>query len=55
MVDAPRDVRRQRVLARNAAAGSLTQVVPEAFFERASDAWEPVTEAERADWPIADA
>ncbi len=46
-VDAPRDVRRQRVVARNTAAGPLTQVVPEPMFEAASDAWEPPEDAER--------
>lgn len=46
-VDAPRDVRRERVLKRNASAGEHTQVVPMEFFERASDAWEPPSNAER--------
>lgn len=50
LVDAPRDERRRRVLARNEAGVPFTQVVPPEFFERASDAWEPVSEDERAAW-----
>lgn len=46
-VDAPRDIRRQRVVERNASAGEHTQIVPMEFFERASDAWEPLLDAER--------
>jgi predicted kinase len=46
-VDAPRDVRRERVVKRNASAGEHTQIVPVEFFERASDAWEPPSSAER--------
>lgn len=45
-VDAPRDVRRERVSQRNDSAGELTQIVPMEFFERASDAWEPPSSAE---------
>jgi len=45
-VDAPRDVRRQRVSDRNASASEHTQIVPMEFFERASDAWEPPSSAE---------
>lgn len=55
LFDAPRDVRRGRVEARNAAAHAHTQVVPLAFFERASDAWEAVDEVERRKWKIRDA
>lgn len=40
-VDAPREVRRARVAARNAKGGPGLQIVPMAFFERASEAWEP--------------
>lgn len=46
-VDAPRDIRRQRVVERNASAGEHTQIVPMEFFEHASDAWEPLSDAER--------
>lgn len=54
LVDAPRDVRRARVLDRNASPGAFTQIVPPAFFERASDAWEAPTAAEREAWDIVD-
>jgi predicted kinase len=46
-LDASRDVRRERVAERNRSAGEHTQVVPLRFFEMASDAWEPPTDAER--------
>lgn len=55
LVDAPREVRRARVAGRNQAGEPFTQVVPPAFFERASDAWEPPSAAERAAWAIRDA
>ena len=54
LVDAPREVRRERVLARNRAPGPFTQVVPIDFFERASDLWQPPSESERATWGIVD-
>lgn len=54
LVDAPREVRRERVARRNLSTAPFTQVVPSEFFERASDAWEPLTEAERATWTIVD-
>jgi predicted kinase len=54
LVDAPRDVRRERVAQRNRSAGPLTQIVPPEFFERASDAWEPPSESERVHWGIVD-
>lgn len=54
VVDAPRDLRRERVVARNAAAGPATQVVPLPFFEHASDLWEPITEDERRTWDVVD-
>jgi predicted kinase len=54
VADASRDVRRERVLARNESRAAHLQVVPLAFFERASDAWEPVTEAERRAVPVED-
>lgn len=41
-LDAPREVRRQRVARRNVEQGAtFSMVVPEAFFEMASDAWQP--------------
>jgi len=52
LLDAPREVRRARVLARNDADAPHTQIVPLAVFERASDAWEDPTEAEIAHWNI---
>lgn len=52
LLDAPRAVRRERVEQRNRAAGPFTQVVPMDFFERASDAWQPPSEAERTTWGI---
>ncbi len=54
VIDAPRELRRQRVARRNDVAQPYTQVVPAEFFERASDAWEPVAEAERSAWGIID-
>ncbi len=47
LVDAPRDVRRERVARRNDSQEVHVQVVPLDFFERASDAWQPPSEAER--------
>jgi predicted kinase len=47
VVDADRDVRRQRVLTRNQQQGETFSVeVPLEFFEFASDLWEPPTEDE---------
>ncbi len=54
LVDAPRDVRRERVERRNASGEKYVQKVPLEFFERASDAWEPPDEAERAAVSIVD-
>ena len=54
LLDAPRAVRRERVAERNRSAGPHTQIVPSEFFERASDAWQHPTEAERAAWSIID-
>lgn len=54
LVDAPREVRRERVARRNADPGPFTQVVPAEIFELASDAWEPPSEAERDTWGILD-
>lgn len=47
VVDAPRELRRERVLERNRLKGSTYFMeVPEHIFEVASDMWEPVDEAE---------
>jgi predicted kinase len=49
VVDAPREVRRARVLRRNEERGAtFSMPVPLDFFERASDLWEPVEPAEAA-------
>jgi predicted kinase len=43
VLDAPRDVRRERVERRNREQGpTFSVVVPPEFFERASDLWEPL-------------
>ena len=55
LLDAPRDVRRERVLQRNRTPGPFTQIVPVEFFERASDAWQPPSQSERAEWRIIEA
>lgn len=52
LVDAPRDVRRERVSRRNESGEAFVQIVPPEFFELASDAWEPPTEREIARWDI---
>jgi predicted kinase len=47
VIDAPREVRRARVLARNQERGdTFSVVVPLEFFELASDLWEPLRAAE---------
>ncbi len=47
VVDAPRALRRERVLARNSERGeTFSMTVPEPIFELASDMWEPVADAE---------
>jgi hypothetical protein len=47
VLDAPRDVRRERVLRRNGERGdTFSMEVPLPFFELASDLWEPPEEAE---------
>jgi predicted kinase len=52
VVEAPRDVRRARVLARNEQNAPFTQIVPSALFERASDAWESPSDKERVAYGI---
>jgi predicted kinase len=48
LLDAPRDIRRERVRRRNLEKGSTYAMdVPDAFFEMASDHWEPMDEIER--------
>lgn len=54
LLDAPRDVRRERVAQRNQTAQLFTQIVPPALFEVASDAWQPPSEAECTDWNVID-
>lgn len=54
VLDAPTSVRRERVANRNRSPGDHTQIVPPEFFERASDAWEPPAESERATWGLTD-
>jgi predicted kinase len=47
VLDAPRDLRRERVRRRNRAQGATySMTVPDAVFERASDLWEPVADDE---------
>jgi predicted kinase len=49
VLDAPRDVRRERVEARNREKGAtFSMIVPPAIFELASDMWEAPDEGERA-------
>lgn len=54
VLDAPRDVRRERVAQRNQDAQPFTQIVSPAFFEAASDAWEPPSEDECTAWNLID-
>ena len=47
ILDAPRDIRRQRVDKRNLEQGeTFSMIVPLDVFELASDLWEPVSDAE---------
>lgn len=49
VVDAPRELRRERVMQRNRSKGDTFSVhVPAAFFDYASDMWEPVEPDEAA-------
>ncbi len=53
VIDAPREVRRERVRERNRQKGStFSMEVPDHFFEIASDMWEPPDEFERAEREI---
>lgn len=53
VLDAPRDVRRERVRKRNLKKGATSAMdVPEAFFEMASDHWEPIDEIERETYDV---
>jgi len=53
LIDAPRELRRARVLRRNAERGeTFAQVVPLELFELASDMWEPPDERERGERDI---
>jgi predicted kinase len=55
VLDAPIEVRRERVMRRNSERGETFSVeVPPAFFELASAAWEPPDEHERAERGIVD-
>jgi predicted kinase len=48
VLDAPRDVRRERVKKRNREKGdTFSMEVPLEFFEMASDLWEPINDDER--------
>ncbi len=50
VVDAPREVRRERVMRRNEEKGAtFAQVVPPEFFELASDMWQPPDDDETRD------
>ena len=53
LVDAPVDVRRERVRARNRAAdGTFKMEVSDEIFAIANAAWEPPDEAEIRDWNV---
>jgi predicted kinase len=53
VLDAPREVRRERVMRRNEERGeTFAQVVPPEFFELASDMWEPPDDDEARDRSI---
>ncbi len=55
VLDAPRDVRRERVERRNRDQGAtFSMVVPPAIFELASDLWEPLDDDERAGRDVRD-
>lgn len=51
ILDAPRDIRRDRVRKRNVEKGfTFSMVVPDQIFEVASDLWESPDELELAEW-----
>ena len=53
VLDAPREVRRERVMRRNEERGeTFAQVVPLDFFELASDMWEPPDDDEASERAI---
>ena len=53
VLDAPREVRRERVMRRNEERGeTFAQVVPLEFFELASDMWEPPDDDEASERSI---
>lgn len=53
VLDAPLEVRRARVVGRNAERGpTFAMHVSEAVFERASALWEPLDEVERDDYEV---
>jgi predicted kinase len=55
VLDAPRSIRRARVLKRNQEKGpTYSMDVPAQIFEMASDLWEPLTEAERTGRDVRD-
>jgi predicted kinase len=55
VLDAPREVRRERVEQRNVERGeTFSMPVPAEFFELASDLWEPLDAAERAGRDVRD-
>lgn len=56
LLDAPREVRRERVERRNRERGAtFAMVVPPEIFELASDLWQPPDDAERLQREIRDA
>jgi len=53
VLDAPREVRRERVMRRNEEQGeTFAQIVPLEFFELASDMWEPPDDEEASERAI---
>jgi predicted kinase len=53
VLDAPRELRRERVKRRNTEKGeTFSMVVPDQVFEMASDLWEAPDDAELKDFPV---
>lgn len=53
VLDAPRELRRERVRRRNVEQGeTFAMLVPDSIFELASDLWEAPDEDEAAEWPV---